>query len=181
MTVSALVALFVLAVLLHNAEEALWLPRWSARAGRWYRPVGAAPFRFAAAALSALVIAVAVAGLVWGPHSLPAYLMFGLVFAMSANALFPHLAATLVMRRYMPGTATGVLLNLPLGCLLLQRAVAQDWVSPNTLAWSAPTVAVGLVLAIPVLFTLGRHLFPEADRSGAQRAGASQTLARGEH
>ncbi len=119
--------------------------------------------------MSALLVAVAVGGVIGGPHSLLAYLLFGYVFAMSANALFPHLAASLVMRRYMPGTATGVLLNLPLGCALLYRAVAQNWVSPSTLLWAAPAVAVILLAAIPALFSAGRRIFPQAGQTDAKR------------
>jgi len=123
--------------------------------------------------MSALLVAVAVGGLASGPHSLAAYLLFGYVFAMSANALFPHLVASLVMRRYMPGTATGVLLILPLGSLLLYRAVAHDWVSSITLAWAAPAVAVALLVAIPVLFGAGRRIFPQGGQSGGRRSGAA--------
>ncbi len=173
MTIAVRVAFFVVAVLLHNAEEALWLPRWSMRAGRWYRPIGAAPFQFGVVVLSALLVAVAVAGLASGPHSLPAYLLFGYVFAMAANALFPHLVVSIAMRKYMPGTATGVLLNLPIGSALLYHAVAEDWVSLGTLAWAAPAVAAALVLAIPVLLGVGRRLFPEGPRSGANRGSAA--------
>jgi len=160
MPISALAAIFVMAVLLHNAEEALWLPRWSANAGRWHSPVGAREFRFAVSALSVLLIAIAVAAMASGPRSVAAYLFFGYTFAMAANALIPHLAASLVLRKYMPGTATGLFLVLPLGCCLLYRAVRESWADPAALAWIAPAVSLGLVAAIPLLFSLGRRALP---------------------
>ncbi len=43
---------FTAAVILHNAEEALFLPSWSEQARRWYRPVSKGEFRFTGAAVS---------------------------------------------------------------------------------------------------------------------------------
>lgn len=106
-----------------------------------------------------MLIGVAVAALAKGRGSVPAYLFFGYAFAMAANAFMPHLIATIVRRSYMPGTATGLLLNLPLGVLLLRRGVAEGWVAKRTLVWVAPAFALLLVAAIPVLFAMGRALF----------------------
>lgn len=52
MSMRGLVAVFVLAVLLHNVEEALWLPAWSSSAGRWHAPVSGPEFGFAVSVLS---------------------------------------------------------------------------------------------------------------------------------
>ena len=56
MSLTTLGWLFTLGVLTHNTEEALHLPAWSVRAGRWHAPVGKTEFRFAVAALSALLL-----------------------------------------------------------------------------------------------------------------------------
>jgi hypothetical protein len=50
--------LFPVAITLHNLEEAVWLPAWSNRAGKWHRPVSPSAFRFAAAVLAALAFIV---------------------------------------------------------------------------------------------------------------------------
>ncbi|MFO1280873.1 MAG: HXXEE domain-containing protein [Burkholderiales bacterium] len=163
MTALTLFAPFVVGVLVHNAEEALWLPRWSTSAGRWHRGVGAAEFRFGAVVLSAALVVVALLAAHFGPRSIAATVFFGAVFAMVANALVPHLVVSLATRRYMPGTATGLLLNLPLGGLLLHRGVAEQWIDVATIVWAGPLVALGLVASIPLLFALGRRC------SGTQR------------
>ena len=160
MTLPVLAALFIGGVLLHNAEEARWLPAWSGRAGRWHPKVGPREFRFAVTVLSAILVAVALAAASEGPGSAAAYLFFGYVFAMAANAVMPHLVGSLATRSYMPGTGTGLGLNLPVGAWLLQRGLAEGWVALGTLAWVAPAVALSLVAAIPLLFALGRRLFP---------------------
>jgi hypothetical protein len=59
MSISLLGWLFALGVVAHNAEEALFLPDWSKRAGRWHAPVRKAPFRFAVVVLSVAVLLAA--------------------------------------------------------------------------------------------------------------------------
>lgn len=149
--------LFTLGVLAHNAEEALCLPAWSACAGRWHTPVGKREFRFAVAALSALLVAIAAAASAAGAGSIAAYLMAGYVLAMVLNVLVPHLLATLSMRKYMPGTATALLLNLPLGVLYLRQALLEGRIELGVFAWSGPLTVLAIVASIPVLFSLGRR------------------------
>ncbi|MGE0315438.1 MAG: HXXEE domain-containing protein [Lautropia sp.] len=166
MTLTVLAAIFIACVLLHNVEEALLLPAWTARHPRWHPRVGASEFRFAVAILSVALVATALAAALRGPQSAAAYLVFGFVFAMAINAVFPHLAASLAVRDYMPGTATGLLLNLPVGGLLLHRALGEQWVSLRHMLWVAPAVSLALVASIPLLFSLGRRrsFAPVSDR-----------------
>lgn len=165
MPTSTLIVLFVAAVLLHNAEEATSLPQWSRHAGRWHPGVGDAEFRFAAVVLSGALVVSAILATHAGPGSRAAYVFFGYVFAMVVNAVVPHLAATIARRAYMPGTATGLLLNLPLGSALLYRGVSEGWVAIDRFAWVAPAVSLTLLASIPVLFAIGRRLFDSATSS----------------
>ena len=95
-----------LGVLAHNAEEALWLPRWSQSAGRWHAPVTSLQFSFAVSVLSLILVAAGLAAFAQGPRSVSAYLFAGYVFAMVANVLVPHVVGSLVLRVCVPGTAT---------------------------------------------------------------------------
>lgn len=157
--------LFALAVTLHNLEEAIWLPRWSKQAGRWHAAVGPAEFRFAVIALT--LFGFACVGLVAVGSRLGVYLVSGYALAMALNVVFPHLLATIAMRRYMPGTASAVLLNLPLAGLLLRSAFVDEQASAATFAWAGPLTAIAMVASIPVLFALGRML---AGRGATGRA-----------
>ena len=168
MTLEAVSVLFVLGVLAHNAEEAIFLPRWSRRTGAWHRPVGSLQFGFAVAAFSALLLLAALLAFAGGPHSIGAYLLCGFAFAMAVNALVPHLAATVVERRYMPGTATGLAFNLPLGVWLLRQAIAESWAEVETLLWAAPLVGLLLMGLIPVLLAAGARF--AASRRANDRA-----------
>lgn len=157
-----LIWLFAVAVTLHNLEEAVWLPRWSRTAGRYHMPIAARQFRFAVLVLTLAAWAV-VAWSAFGGSVLADYLVCGYALAMLVNVVFPHLAATLAMRRYAPGTATALLLNLPVTALLLRHAFAQTRIDPQTFLWAGPLVAVAIALSIPVLFAL----------SGAKRSDRS--------
>jgi hypothetical protein len=154
----------VLAVTLHNLEEALSLPTWSRSAGRWHHPVGAREFRFAVAVLTVFAYVAAYLAAVGGKESVGAYLLAGYALAMLLNVFFPHVLATLVMRRYAPGTFTALLLNFPTTVLLLYQGLQEGYVQMHRLAWVGPLVVVGILVAIPVLFAIGR-LHPRLRKS----------------
>lgn len=151
--------LFAIGVLAHNAEEALHLPAWAARVRKARPPVGPREFRFAAGVVSALLVVLAVATPCAPAGGPVAYLMAGFALAMALNALVPHVLASVAMRTYMPGTATAVLLNVPLGLLYLHRALGEHRVELRTLVWAGPVVALVLAASIPMWFALGRRLF----------------------
>jgi len=75
-----------------------------------------------------------------------------------ANVLIPHVAVSVVTRRYMPGVATGVALNLPTLSLLVVLALREGYVSGwEAVAYSVSVTGIGL-LSIPALFKLGKIL-----------------------
>jgi hypothetical protein len=149
---------FTLGVLVHNLEEALYLPAWSADAGRWYRPIGAREFRFAIGVFSAAILVLTAAASIFPARSLGAYLMAGYVLAMVLNVFAPHLFATVLMRRYMPGTATAVLLNLPLGWLYLRQILMEHRIELRVFFWAGPSAVLAILALILVLLALGRRV-----------------------
>lgn len=157
MSLALLGWVFTLGALLHNAEEARWLPAWSQRAGRWHAPVDARTFRIAAALLSGLFLLLTLAASLGAAGSLAAYLMAGYVLAMVANAIVPHALASVLTRCIMPGTVTGLLLNLPLGALYLRQALQQHAIAWQHFRWAGPLVALAMLALIPLLFALGRR------------------------
>jgi Protein of unknown function with HXXEE motif len=146
-------------VLAHNVEEARGLPAWSRDAGWWYPPVGAAEFRFAAGVLSLALVAAAAFAQAGGPRSLALHGFAAYLAAMVLNGL-THGVATVASRRYMPGTLTALLLNLPLGTAFIVRGLREGALAPTTL-WLTGAVVVGVLLvSMPLLFALGRRLRP---------------------
>ena len=154
--------LFALVVTIHNLEEAILLPKWSKTAGRWHHPVGDREFRFAVAVITVLAYVAAYFATSGGKGSIGAYIISGYALAMLLNVLFPHLIATLAMRRYAPGTATALLFNFPITSLLLYQSFHQGYVEKSKYLYIGPIVVVGIVLLIPVLFVVGRRLFEHA-------------------
>lgn len=157
MSLALLGWVFTLGALAHNAEEARWLPTWSLQAGRWHAPVAAPVFRVAALALSILFVAVTLAATFADAGSLAAYLMAGYVLAMVLNAIVPHALLSMRARRYMPGTATGLLFNLPLGLLYLRQALQEQAIAWQHFRWAGPLVVLAMLALLPTLFALGRR------------------------
>jgi len=158
MTFANLEWLFPIVIVLHNVEEAIWLPGWAERTGFWRATVSRGAFRFAAAVLTVLALAVTWLSARSGGQTIWTYLMFGYMAAMLANAIYPHLAMSIATRSYMPGVGTAVALNLPVLSWLLVLALLEQQVS----GWKAVAYALGvpglLLLSLPALFKLGKAL-----------------------
>jgi hypothetical protein len=151
---------FPIVITLHNAEEAIWFPDWTKRADRWRwrTPVAPGVFRFAVVVFTILAFAVTWLSARSGKQTVWTYLAFGYMVGVLANALIPHIALTLAMRRYMPGVATAVVLNLPVLSLLVVAAIREGYVSGSKAVAYCIGVPAVLLLSIPALFKLGRVL-----------------------
>lgn len=149
--------LFGIGVTLHNLEEALNGPRWM-REHRMplFEPNGA--IYWALTSLVSAVIWVAVLGVWLEPwNSEFQNVLTGFALAMALNAVFPHLAMSLARRSYVPGTASGVLLNLPLGIALMGDRMAST--PSDFLAWRS-AIGVALLLGAGSMGALyGAHAF----------------------
>lgn len=148
--------LFPAVVTLHNLEEAIWLPAWSKTPGRWFRPVSPAVFRFGAATLAIFAYLLAWMTIRSGRQSLWAYATLGYMVAMIFNALVPHLALTIASRRYMPGVATGLFLNVPILSFLVWLILEQDYVTGAKAGLACVVMPLLLLLSILLLFRLGK-------------------------
>jgi hypothetical protein len=153
--------LFPVAITLHNLEEAIWLPAWSKHAGRWHREVRPPVFRFAVSVLTVLAYAVTSWSVSEGPETVATYLLCGYALAMLLNVLFPHVIASIALRRYMPGLGSALLLNLPVTFLLLKQAFAQGYVHMPAFLYYGAGVSLAVALSIPALFALGESVIPE--------------------
>ena len=139
--------LFALGVTLHNLEEALFLARWlRSHVKLWFVPNPA--IFWLLTSLVSLVIWVAAIGVTLRPENRSFRLaLAGLALAMAVNAVLPHLALSLAKRSYSPGTASGMLFNLPLGALILWKSALRGDI-PGTEFWSCSALyAVGLGIA----------------------------------
>jgi hypothetical protein len=156
-----LALLFLLSFTLHNIEEALWMPKWSQDKIRFLKPAPKNEFYCALIVLTALsYLAVCLMALYPGQR-LFTYLFAGLLGAMAFNAVFPHIAATIALRKYAPGVITAVLLMLPVNGLILLHMANSSILSPYEIVLSTLGVGVPMAASLPVLFWIGRQLIPK--------------------
>jgi len=139
--------LFLLCFSLHNMEEALWLPAWSRHAERYHKVVGENEFRKAVMAVTAVGYLITFQYFIFQSNEFSKFVYFGFIFMMVVNVVFPHLAAIVVLKRYAPGTLTGLFLNAPVGVYLLNREI-------NSISDLIGIVAAGIAVSIVFLVML---------------------------
>jgi hypothetical protein len=150
--------LFPIAFTVHNIEEALWFPAFSKSTGKFHKPVGTFEFTFAVLVLTLLAVAITLRFYASGRKSLACYLYFAFNLGMLVNVFVPHLAAAIVLQRYSPGLATGILLLVPATLFILRYGFRNEYfLFPKF--WFIALPFAGLVIgAIPVLFKVGKYL-----------------------
>ncbi|MBN1473062.1 MAG: HXXEE domain-containing protein [Syntrophaceae bacterium] len=151
--------LFLLGFSLHNIEEALWLPKWSKHARKYHKEVSPSEFRFAVIIVTAIGYLLTFQYFLFGSaHSAAKYIYLGFILMMVVNVFFPHLIATIVLKKYAPGLITGILLNAPCGIYILFKNIDKtDEVIFVIVA--GIILAVVFLLVIKHLFELGKYLF----------------------
>jgi len=159
-----LVALFCIAITLHNMEEALWLPKWSQQASKFQKPVTSSEFRFAVIVITILAYLSAFYFYFMPASEWAKWFFIGFLGSMIVNAIFPHLIATILLKRYAPGLLTGLFLNIPFNSFIIVQMFQNDHITWKELIIS--TIAVGSLLLslIPLLFKMGGRMTSSRDQ-----------------
>jgi hypothetical protein len=151
--------LFLLGFSLHNIEEALWLPQWSKHARKYHKEVSKNEFTFAVIIVTAIGYLLTFQYFIFAPSSsFSKYVYLGFILMMVANVIFPHIIATLVLKKYAPGTITGILLNAPLGIYILTRGI-NGYDELFFVIIAGVGLAIIILLLINQLFRIGKYLF----------------------
>ncbi len=158
--VRSLAAFAVLAA--HNAEEAITGPRWveahAALLRDYFAPGmlavwSAGPFRTSLAMLTAILLVVALLAAAAPPRGAAVYGLLGVVAVFAANAVVPHLVGAIVLRSYVPGLVTAVVLVLPLAVWLYASSTRSGYATATGAAAAASLGVAGygaLVAAVLV-------------------------------
>ena len=155
---TAIKLLFLLGFTLHNIEEAIWLPKWSEYAKKFHKPVGSNEFIFADIIITIIgYLLTAVDFIIGSPGDLINYIYLGFVGMMGVNVIFPHLFATVVLKKYAPGLLTGMLLNLPLSMIIIYWHIQNGIKIVNLLA-AIVIVAIFILSSLKYLFRIGRKI-----------------------
>jgi hypothetical protein len=153
-----IILIFPLAITLHNIEEALWLPAWSRHASRFHKPVEKNEFYFALICVTLLAYLSSFLYIFFNSILIVKYVYFGFVSAMVINAIFPHLAATIVLKRYAPGLITGIFLIIPCNSLILYFAVNTGIITVSEIIISTVFTGGIILIMLPVFFKIGRKI-----------------------
>ena len=148
MNTSSFALLFMFTITLHNIEEALWLPQWSHHAKKYHKPLERKEFHFALIVITALAYVISGLFLFFPKVFFIKCLFVGYVGAMILNVFFPHIIATILLKRYAPGLITGVLVNLPLNSLIIINMLNGKKVTQFDVASSTFVVAIILKMII---------------------------------
>lgn len=155
--------LFPLAITLHNLEEAIWLPGWSQHARRFQRPVQTGEFRFAVSIITLMAYLSYFLALKFPETWFWNHLFHGFLGVMIVNTFVPHLASTILLRRYSPGLASGLLLLTPINSIILTQSILSGRITLPNLLWSVLAVGLMLISLIPLLFKLGRSISKQVE------------------
>ncbi len=83
--------------------------------------------------------------------------LLGFIGMMGINAVFPHLVATIVLKKYAPGLITGLLLNLPFSLIIIHWHI-KNGINVFYLFVSIVTVSVLVLFSLKYLFPMGKKL-----------------------
>ena len=154
----ALKLIFLFGFTLHNLEEAIWLPEWSKQAKKFHEPVERNQFVFAVIIITLIGYLITLIDVLTNNYgSTFNYIYLGFIGMMGLNSIFPHLMATVILKKYAPGLITGILLNLPISLVIIIRSI-QSGINIYYLVLSI-VVVTGLILSsLKYLFKLGEKL-----------------------
>ena len=153
---SILYLLPLFAVIIHNIEEALWLPQWSKYAKKYQKEIKPYEFHFAVLIITALALLVTCGILFFPENFLAESLYFGFFGMMILNAFFPHLILTIVLKKYAPGTITAIILNVPIISCVVIKALYCNIINPLQFVISILIIGVLTLLSLPLLFKLSK-------------------------
>jgi hypothetical protein len=148
---------------LHNLEEAVWLPNWSKHAERFHKPVEANVFYFAVIFVTILAYLSTFLAIAFPSSWLWKYIFHGFLGAMILNTIVPHLASTIILRRYSPGVITGLFLLIPVNSIILYQSVTLGQIKLPDLMFSILAVSIVLLSLLPLFFKIGEYLVKQVE------------------
>lgn len=86
------------------------------------------------------------------------WFFIGFLGSMIVNAIFPHLLASILMKKYAPGLLTGLFLNLPINSFIIVQIFQKSYFTWKELIISTIVVGTLLLSLIPLLFKVGGRI-----------------------
>jgi hypothetical protein len=138
---------------IHNIEEAIWLPNLFQSINVLYSFISAFEFRFAT-----LLVTLLILWIIWYfvkyKKKLSKYLMCGTLFIILFNVFMPHIVASVLLKKYIPGVISGIILNIPVTSYLLWRGFNESIFEKKILVIGSIALAVIVMPIMLVSFLL---------------------------
>ncbi|MFB1097719.1 HXXEE domain-containing protein [Terribacillus sp. JSM ZJ617] len=158
------VLLFLIAVTLHNIEEAIFLPAWS-KTSKYQKTVEPKVFHFAVTVITLLACSIGTLYLLWPSNIYFQYLQIGLIGAMLLNVIVPHAIAMIAERKYAPGIVTGLILIFPFGGIAMYHILQVTEIAISAVVFSAVGTGILLLGIIHILLVIGKRFFHKEHHS----------------
>lgn len=157
---TGVILLFVIAISMHNLEEAVWLPKWFAKAGKYKRELSQNEFIFAVVIITILAYSAAFLYMVFPQSMIVTSFYFGFCGAMILN-LFMHLIPTIQLRKYAPGLITSLFVVCPTNAYIIMTAIRLGLVTIMQFLLSTFIIGLLLLALLPLLFKVGKSVTRE--------------------
>ncbi len=151
MDLETLIMLLPFAFTLHNFEEVLGMEKWTNSIPSYiHEPVTTKQFGIAVLLFSILGFIIAFTKSYFQTDKDYYFVIAGFAGMIFLNVFLPHLLATILLRKYSPGIITGLLINLPLTVLILNKMADSQILSVKQLI---VTIIIGGLIGVFLAFT----------------------------
>lgn len=158
LTTQTLVWLFIVAFVLHDLEEIIWVEPWIKKnrdkvftklptliKRRVEKIFNITSSQFAVAVLLEFIIFIPFTFIAAEHGNYFFFLAFNTLFFLH---VFTHVGQTLYMRMYTPGVVSSVLIVLPYTLFLFNRLINEELVTWNEILWSIPVGVIWLPIVL---------------------------------
>jgi hypothetical protein len=157
--IDLLTSILPFAFALHNLEEVFGMEKWSKSIPSFiHQPVTTRQFAIAVGLFTILGFAIIFLKNYFQTEKCYLFVLTGFAGMLFLNVFFPHLIATIYLKKYAPGIITGLLINLPLTTIILWAIYDSKKLTIGQISLSAFIGGlVGIVLAFSFL-KIGKYL-----------------------
>lgn len=158
LTTQTLVWLFIVAFVLHDLEEIIWVEPWIKKnrdkvftklptliKRRVEKIFNITSSQFAVAVLLEFIIFIPFTFIAAEHGNYFFFLAFNTLFFLH---VFTHVGQTIYMRMYTPGVVSSVLIVLPYTLFLFNRLINEELVTWNEILWSIPVGVIWLPIVL---------------------------------
>lgn len=158
LTLNTLISLLPFAFALHNFEEVLGMEKWTKSIPTFiHKPVTTRQFGIAVALFTILGFIITFSKGLYLSEKYYFTFITGFTGMLFLNVFFPHVLATIYLRKYAPGIITEIFINLPLTMAILLLVNDSKILSQGRIVLLVITGGlIGIILAF-IFLKIGKY------------------------